>query len=121
MAFSTDIPLTREEKIWAMLCHVLALLRVLPVLWTILVPLAIWLAKRDSSRFVDWHGKESINFQLSVLLYHVVFGAIFWILGLSWFVNLALEAFVVLFVLIAAIRASEGRYYRYPATIRFLR
>jgi len=121
MTFATDIPLTREEKIWAMLCHVLSLLRILPVLWTILVPLAIWLAKRDSSVFIDRHGKESLNFQLSVLLYHVIFGTIFWIIGLRWFVNLALEGFVIVFVLIASIRASEGRYFRYPLTIRFLR
>ncbi len=112
---------TREEKIWAMLCHALALLRILPVIWTILIPLAIWLGKRDSSAFVDRHGRESLNFQISIVLYHLVLGTLLWLVGLSWFANYVLESIVIVCVIIAAIRASEGRLFRYPFTIRFLR
>lgn len=119
MNFATEINITKEEKVWASLCHVLALLRIFPVVWTILVPLAIWLAKKDSSIFIDKHGRESLNFQISVYLYHLILGPIFWIIGLSWFANAGLEAFVIVFVIIAAIRASEGRYFRYPLTLRF--
>ncbi|MEZ5949689.1 MAG: DUF4870 domain-containing protein [Planctomycetaceae bacterium] len=112
---------TREEKIWAMLCHALALLRIRPVIWTILIPLAIWLGKRDSSAFVDRHGRESLNFQISIVLYHLVLGTLLWLVGLSWFANYVLESIVIVCVIIAAIRASEGRLFRYPFTIRFLR
>lgn len=37
------------------------------------VPLIIWLSNKDKSEFIDDHGKEAINFQLSTLLYTLVF------------------------------------------------
>ena len=42
----------------------------------ILGPLIVWLAKRGDSPEIDEHGKESLNFQISMLIYNVIAGVL---------------------------------------------
>ncbi len=96
-------------------------------------PLVIWLVKRDDHRFIDHHAKESLNFQLTVLLVLVssilltipvvVIGVLTLGLALIPIGLLAVAAVIAWFVLpiIAAVKASNGEGYRYPLTIRFVR
>ena len=39
-------------------------------------PLILWITNKEKSEFVDAHGKAALNFQISILLYSLVFGAI---------------------------------------------
>ncbi|WP_452219632.1 DUF4870 domain-containing protein [Lacinutrix salivirga] len=39
-------------------------------------PLVLWITNKDKSRFIDTHGKQAINFQLSILLYSFIIGAL---------------------------------------------
>src|SRR5215472_10802541 len=64
--------LTSEEKTWAMLCHLSTLLSYFAGGLTFIGPLVCWLMKKDSSKFVDYHGKESLNFQLNILIYTLI-------------------------------------------------
>ena len=107
-------------RTWAAFCHASALLGVfLHFPGHLLPPLIIWLAKRGDSAELDAHGKEAVNFQISMLIYNVV--AAFFCLVLVGFVFLAvLWVLNAIFVIIAAIQASEGKFYRYPMTIRFI-
>ncbi len=79
----------------------------------------MWLVKRGDSPEIDAHGKESLNFQLSMLIYDAIAAILcFVLIGIPiliilWIMN-------TVFVIIASIRASEGQLYRYPLTIRFL-
>ena len=58
---------------WNILCHASALLGVfLHFPGHLLGPLIVWLAKRDESPEIDAHGKESLNFQISMLIYNVI-------------------------------------------------
>src|SRR5436853_7585812 len=113
-ATSSDI------RTWCVLCHAAALLGLFfHFLGHLLGPLIVWLVKRGDSPEIDAHGKESINFQLSMLIYSVISGIL--CLVLIGFALLAiLHVLNVVFVIIASIRASEGNFYRYPLTIRFL-
>ena len=36
-----------------------------------ILPIVIWSAKKEQSEFVDYNGKQAINFQLSILLYTI--------------------------------------------------
>src|SRR5881296_2073569 len=105
---STDI------RTWCVLCHAAALLGLFfHFLGHLLGPLIVWLVKRGDSPEVDAHGKESLNFQISMLIYSVISGIL--CLVLIGFVLLAiLHVLNVVFVIIASIRASEGNFYRYP-------
>ena len=107
-------------RTWTVLCHASALLGFfVPAGGHILAPLVVWLIKRSESAEVDAHGKESLNFQLSMLIYSIIAGIL--TLVLIGFVLLPiLHVLNVVFVILASLRASEGQMYRYPLTIRFL-
>ena len=92
---------------------------VIPAFGHILGPLIVWLIKRGDSSEIDAQGKEALNFQISMLIYNLVAGVL--CLLLIGFALLAvLHILNVVFVIIAARKASEGRLYRYPLTIRLV-
>ena len=112
---------SRDVRTWTVLCHATALAGFfVPWAGHILGPLIIWLAKRSDSPEIDEHGKESLNFQISMLIYNVIAGVLclvligFVILGILHILNLVL-------VIVASIQASEGKLYRYPLTIRLIK
>lgn len=37
-------------------------------------PIILWVANKDKSEFIDAHGKQIINFQISILLYTIIIG-----------------------------------------------
>jgi uncharacterized protein len=88
-------------------------------------PLIVWLIRREVDGFSEQHAREALNFNLTILLL-VVAGVVFSILtvgiGLIVVVPIGLAVGIAWIVLtiIAAVRASEGREYRYPLTIRFV-
>jgi uncharacterized Tic20 family protein len=111
---------SNNVRTWKILCHASALLGVfLHFPGHLLGPLIVWLAKRDDSPEIDAHGKEALNFQLSMLLYTVISGVFclvligFVFLAILWVLNAVL-------VIVASIQASDGKFYRYPMTIRFI-
>jgi len=57
---------SKDERTWAMLCHVLALAGLAFPFGNILGPLIMWLIKREESAFVNFHGKQSLWFQIWV-------------------------------------------------------
>jgi uncharacterized Tic20 family protein len=82
-------------------------------------PLIVWLVKRADSPEIDAHGKESLNFQLSMLIYNVV-ALILCIVLIGIPILILLYILNIVLVIVASIKASEGVLYRYPLTIRFL-
>jgi hypothetical protein len=82
-------------------------------------PLIVLLVFGPRSAFVRANAVESLNFNLSWLLYGIV--AVILAIVLIGFLILAVlgVAYVVL-VIIASVKANNGEVYRYPATIRFV-
>ena len=39
-------------------------------------PIILWIANKDKSEFVNEHGKQIINFQISILLYALIIGMV---------------------------------------------
>jgi uncharacterized Tic20 family protein len=103
-----------------MACHLSALAGfVVPAFGHVVGPLLVWLIKRGESSEIDAHGKEALNFQISMLIYNLVAGVL--CLLLIGFALLAiLHILNVVFVILAAVKASEGQMYRYPLTIRLI-
>jgi uncharacterized Tic20 family protein len=107
-------------RIWNILCHASALLGVFVHFpGHLLGPLIVWLAKRDDSPEIDAHGKESLNFQISMLIYNVI-AAVFCLVLIGFLFLAVLWVLNAVFVIIASIQASDGKFYRYPMTIRFV-
>lgn len=111
----------KPDNTMGMLCHLLSLVQLLGVPFgNILGPLVIWLVKRDEDPFVDACGKESLNFQISMTIYMII-SAILILLFVGVFMVMILMVVNVVYTVIAAIKASEGTYYEYPFTIRFIK
>ncbi|MCX6219348.1 DUF4870 domain-containing protein [Spirosoma sp.] len=109
-----------DVRMWAMLAHLSALTGLFTGIGFIITPLIVWQIQKDKSAYIDYHGKEAVNFQITIalvsavsfLLMFVLIGfVLIWIVGIVWLV----------FTIIAAIKANNGEYYRYPLTIRFIK
>jgi uncharacterized Tic20 family protein len=112
--------LSKDAKTFGMLCHLIAFAGLVIPLGNIIGPLVIWLLKKDQFEFVDDQGKESLNFQISVIIYAII-STILIIVVLGIFLLIALVIFAIVMMIIASIRTNEGIRYRYPMTIRFLK
>ena len=109
-----------DARLWAMLAHLSAIPGSFFLIGSVLGPVIIWQIQKDKSAYVDYHGKEAVNFQItialatavSLLLMFVLIGfVLIWAVGLYW----------IIFTVIAGIKANNGEYYRYPLTIRFIK
>jgi len=110
-----------QDRSLPVLCHVLALAGFTGIPFAnVLAPLLFWLWKREGNPAVDEHGKESLNFQISMTIYTIVAAATLFIFVGIILLPLVLVANLVLIIL-AAIEASKGAFFRYPFTIRFLK
>jgi len=105
------LPPTSDEKTLALLSHVVTLVS------NFIAPLIIYIIKKDESPFVAAHAKESLNFQLTILLAIIVLFITIIGIFLLWIVGI----YALVLVIVATIRASEGKLYRYPLTIRFIK
>jgi uncharacterized Tic20 family protein len=112
-------PLSKDAKTFGMLCHLLAFVGFVIPLGNIIGPLVIWLMKKDEFPFVDDQGKESLNFQISLLIYALISGILV-VVVIGIFLLVAIGIFMIVMVIIATIKANEGEKYRYPLTIRIL-
>ena len=102
-----------------MLCHLSAFAGLFVPLGNIWGPLVFWLIKKDEMPEVDMHGKESLNFQISMSIYIFV-SVILVLLLIGIFLLIGLTIFWIVAVIIASVRANNGELYRYPLSIRFL-
>jgi uncharacterized Tic20 family protein len=80
----------------------------------------VWLLKRGDSPEIDAHGKESLNFQISMLIYDAI-AAILCIFLIGIPILIALWVLNTVLVIIASVKAGEGRFYHYPFTIRLIK
>ncbi|WP_216624654.1 DUF4870 domain-containing protein [Paenibacillus foliorum] len=105
---------TSDERTMALLSHILC------IVVGILAPLIIWLIKKDQSQYVAEHAKESLNFQISILIYSFISGLLTMVL-IGFILLPAVGVFMVVFAIIATIKANNGEMYRYPLTIRLVK
>ena len=109
-----------EAKTFGMLCHVLALSGLVIPFGSIIGPLVMWLLKKDQYAFVNDQGKESLNFQITVLIaMAVAFVLVFVLIGFILLPIIGIAALVM--VIMASVAASNGKSYRYPFTLRLIK
>lgn len=108
----------------AMFTHLSILIGFVVPFFGLIVPIVVWITKKDSDQLATANAKEAINFQITTVLWSLlILGLV--LLGfklyLFFFVAGALAlalaiAFVVL-PIIAAVKANGGEQYRYPLTV----
>lgn len=105
---------TGDEKTMAILSHILT------IFFPLVAPLIIYLVKKDDSAFVADHAKESLNFQITVVIIAFI-GVLLMILLVGFLILWVLGIVTLILVIVASIKASEGRYYRYPFCLRLIK
>ena len=112
-----DQRLDSTDRNFAMWMHVSVLLALFVVgPFAGVAPLILWLSRRDRSPFNDDHGREVVNMSITGV---IVLG-VGMVTGIGMLV-LPIWLIIILIGLIrGAVAASNGEYFRYPMTIRFL-
>jgi uncharacterized Tic20 family protein len=118
---NTQPPPLRQDRTLDATCHFLSFAGLIGIPFgNVLGPLVLWAIKKDEMPSVNEHGKESINFQISMTIYTIIAGlSILLAIGI-----VLLPAIIVLnlvLVIIAGVKAANGEFYRYPLTIRFIK
>lgn len=120
-----------SERLLAAVSHAIALLPVGP--FVILVTLVYWLIVRSVSGFVNHHGREALNFQITYNIALVVlFAAAFVITRFHGLVNamggimffailIAYGLFYLALIIVAIVSALLGKWYKYPMTFDFVK
>lgn len=111
---------TGEERSAALRGHLLGLLAYPLPFAHLLVMAAWWLRAGRRSAFVEEHGREALNFQLSILVYLLIAFTLSLVLIGVLMLPLVL-LFQVVMTIEATVQARAGHRFRYPLTFRFLR
>ncbi|OIU71357.1 DUF4870 domain-containing protein [Rossellomorea aquimaris] len=105
---------SKDERLLAALIYVISFFTVF------IGPIILWLWKRDDSEFIDYHGKEYLNFLISYTIYGIVSSILVIVL-----IGLVLAPIVgilaLIFTILAAIKAYQGETYRIPTVIHFIK
>lgn len=112
--------ISQDERTWATIAHLSALVGILFPLLTIIAPLIVWLIKRPAMPFVDDQGKEAINFQLTMLIGFAICIPLMFIL-IGFMLAFVLGVVDLILIIIAAVSANKGEYYRYPFNWRLIK
>ena len=107
-----------DERMWAMLCHLSALLPIPS--GNIIGPLVVWLIKKNEMPLVDENGKKALNFQITMMIAAAVaFVTVFVLVG--FFLLPAVGIFSLVCTIIAAVKTNNGEQWDYPLSIKFLK
>ncbi len=68
--------LDKHQKNIATFIHLSTFSRFIIPFGNFIGPLILWVSNKDKSEFIDAHGKQAINFQISILLYAIILGTI---------------------------------------------
>jgi uncharacterized protein len=110
---TTRMP-TKDERLLAAVIYIISFFTVF------IGPIVIWLLKKDDSEFIDYHGKEYLNFLISYFVYGTVSGIL--TVVLIGFVLLPVVGILVfIFTILGAIKAYEGENYRIPTIFRLIK
>jgi len=127
-------PTNQEERTQAMLLHLFLFVPMVSP-WLTLI---WWLMKRKESRFVDHHGKEWLNFTITLMAVFLACGLVLgvsagiggylihWALGVALGVLLALIMLALgigsfVLTIMAALKAKNGIWYRFPYIYRLIK
>lgn len=114
-----DTTPTNDEKTMAMVCHLLGLVGYIIPFGNIVAPLVLWQMKKEGSAYIDYHGREAVNFQISLTVYMFIAAlSILVLIGMVLAPAIGIAGLVLM--VMAAIKAKDGENYRYPFIFRLL-
>ena len=110
----------REDRQLIVITHLSQLVTLITGFGSLLVPLIIWVTQKDKVYKMDEHGKNILNFQLSLLVYFVICIPLILLFGLGILGFIVLGILSIVFPVINAIKASNGETPTYPLSFSFI-
>lgn len=115
-----DIFDAKNSRQWAMFMHFSVFAGYLIPLGGLVLPIILWQLKKDQSPEIDQHGKNIVNFLISMIIY-VFVSSILLFVFIGVFLLLALSIAGIVLPIIAAIKANNGEVWKYPFTIQIIK
>jgi uncharacterized Tic20 family protein len=111
---------TPEEKQMGMFIHLSRLLDAFIFPIGAIVTIVLWQTQKDKMPALDAHGKAATNWMISSLIYSFIsFALMFVLVGFLLFP--VVWVLMIVFPIIAGIKANNGELWEYPLTIKFLK
>lgn len=111
------------ERTYAMFLHLVGLLSMLEWVTSIISVIVtgiMWAIRKNDAPFLDDHGKEAFNFQLSLLVWAVI-GVVLSPIGIGAVIlAVGIPVLRVVGCVRGAMAAHKGEFYRYPMCFRFI-
>lgn len=116
-----DAGVTESERLYALFTH-LSLLVVHITGIPVVPALILWLIRKDRSAFIDDHGREAVNFQISLTIYTLAIIPLALLsCGVAAVLYIPVYILAIYGMIVASIAAHKGQFYRYPMCVRLLR
>lgn len=110
-----------EDKQLLVLTHLSQLLDFVSGVGGFIVPLVIWLIKKDEIVDMDRQGKEILNFRISMFIYILICIPLILLLGLGILGLIVIGFFYLIFPIVNAVRVSNGQEPNYPLTLKIIK
>ncbi|RAJ26467.1 hypothetical protein LX77_00716 [Gelidibacter algens] len=110
----------REDRTLIVITHLSQLITLLTGFGSLILPLILWVTQKEKVYQMDSHGKNIINFQLSMIVYCIICVPLILLFGLGILGFIVLGIVSVVFPVINAIKASNGETPRYPLSFNFI-
>ena len=110
----------KQPRQWAMFMHFSILTNLIVPFGGVIAPIVMWQMKKDEFADVDQHGKNIVNFLISMLIYSVV-SAILMLVVIGVFLLIAIGIAGVVLPIIAGIKANNGEVWKYPLTLQIIK
>lgn len=111
----------KEDKQLLVLTHLSQLLDFVTGIGGFIVPLVLWLTKKDEIVNMDRDGKAILNFRISMFIYILICIPLILLIGLGILGLIAIGFFYLIFPIMNAIKASNNEAPRYPFSITFIK
>ncbi len=105
---------SQEANLWLMLMHISSMFPL------VIVPLFIWIWKREDDSRIARQGPDLINFQLSLVIYLFV-GALLTFVGIGIILMPLFGIWIFFISLINTIKVAVGQKYHYPLTLKLIK
>ncbi len=110
----------RQDRQLIVLTHLSQLITLVIGFGSLILPLILWMTNKEKVYQMDAHGKNIINFQLSILIYSLICIPLILLLGLGILGLIVLAFVAIIFPIINAIKASNGETPTYPLSINII-
>jgi len=110
----------KETSTWAMILHLSVLSGLIVPMAGLIVPIVIYILKKDSLPGLEPHGHVVFNWMISAVIYAIA-SMILMIVGIGFLLLAALALVSLVFPIIGGVKASEGEIWPYPLSIKFFK